>query len=179
MCYRVIAELGIVMAQIPGGINSGTNPLGSGETYAADYYPETYSLTVDQFYMDVTAITKTQWDNVYNWALAHGYIFDNAGDGDDSNHPVHSINWYDGVKWCNARSEREGLTPCYTVSNAIYRTGQSSPDCDFAASGYRLSTVEEWEYAARGGLGSRRFPWGDTITHSNGNYYSTANDDMM
>jgi len=28
-------------------------------------------------------------------------------------HPVQTINWYDAVKWCNARSEKEGLTPCY------------------------------------------------------------------
>jgi formylglycine-generating enzyme required for sulfatase activity len=177
MCYRVVAELGIAMALIPGGSNSGTNPLGSGETYADNFYLETYSLTVNPFYMDVTAITKTQWDNVYNWAVANGYIFDNAGSGKDDNHPVHSINWYDAAKWCNARSEREGLPPCYTVSNAVYKTGQFSPDCDFDETGYRLPTIEEWEYAARGGLGSRRFPWGDTITHSNANYLSTTNDD--
>ena len=176
MCYRVVAELGIVMAQIPGGSNSGTNPLGTGETYADNFYSETYSLTVDPFYMDVTAITKTQWDNVYHWALDHQYVFDNPGSGKDINHPVHSINRYDAVKWCNARSEKEGLTPCYTVSNTVYKTGQDSPDCDFAETGYRLATVEEWEYAARGGLGSQRFPWGNTITHSNENYYSTTND---
>ena len=32
----------------------------------------------------------------------------------------------------------------------------------------------EWEYAARGGLSGRRFPWGDTITHSQANYWSSS-----
>ncbi len=173
MCYRVVAELGIAMVQIPAGSNSGTNPLGTGEAYEQGY-PATYSLTVDSFFMDVTSVTQTQWDNVYNWANSNGYIFDNTGSGKGVNHPVHSVNWYDCVKWCNARSEKEGLVPCYTVSNAVFRVGQFSPDCDFEAEGYRLPTTEEWEYAARGGLGSRRFPWGDTIAHTNTNYRSTS-----
>jgi formylglycine-generating enzyme len=32
----------------------------------------------------------------------------------------------------------------------------------------------EWEYAARGGLSGRRFPWGATITHSQANYHSSS-----
>jgi formylglycine-generating enzyme len=64
----------------------------------------------------------------------------------------------------------EGRTPCYTVSGSTYKTGQSSPDCNVSANGYRLPTNTEWEYAARGGLSGKRFPWGDTINHSYANY---------
>jgi len=150
------------MVQIPAGTNAGTDPdFGS------------YSLTVAQpFYMDRTEVTKAQWDAVYNWAVANGYSFDNAGSGKGSTHPVHTVYWYDCVKWCNARSEKNGKTPCYTVSGSTYKTGQSSPDCNTSADGYRLPTSDEWEYAARGGLENKRFSWGDTITHSQANYYS-------
>lgn len=152
------------MVLIPGGTNSGTDP-----DFGA------YSLTVtNAFYMDATEVTKAQWDAVYNWAVAHGYSFDFPGSGKASNHPVDTVDWFDCVKWCNARSEMEGRTPCYTVSGNSYKTGQSSPDCDLDAGGYRLPTSAEWEYAARGGLSGKRFPWGDSITHSQANYSSSS-----
>lgn len=41
--------------------------------------------------------------------------------------------------------------------------------------GYRLPTDTQWEYAAHGGVASRRFPWGgDTIQHARANYFSSA-----
>ena len=53
------------------------------------------------------------------------------GSGKAANHPVQTIDWYDCVKWCNARSEMEGRTPAYYTNAAqttVYRTGQVDVD---------------------------------------------------
>lgn len=50
--------------------------------------------------------------------------------------------------------------------------------CGREMDGQRLSATDrsgvEWEKAARGGQNGKRFPWGDTITHNQANYYSSA-----
>ncbi len=142
-----------------------------------------HTVYVSAFYLDRREVTQALWDSVYAWATNHGYEFDGAGSGKAPDHPVQTVNWFDAVKWCNARSELEGLTPAYyldtSLSNLyVYRgAGQFSMWTNFVkwdANGYRLPTEAEWEKAARGGSAGWRFPWGDTITHTHANYYSTA-----
>ena len=170
MCCRVVALPPHLrgMVRIPGGTNSGTDP-----DFGA------YSLTVEEFYMDRHEVTKAKWDEVYTWAIANGYSFDTAqgGQGKAADHPVHTLNWYDVVKWCNARSQKEGRPAVYTVGGAVYKTLRSDDVVQTSAAGYRLPTEVEWEYAARGGVANRRFPWGDSdeIQHTRANYWSSSN----
>lgn len=156
------------MALIPSGTNEGVDP---------DFGP--YRISTAGFYMDKTEISGELWESVYNWALAHGYRFDNAGDSKDANHPVHSISYYDCVKWCNARSEKDGLQPVYYLQGKVFRQGKERSDLSIyldakmSCNGYRLPTRRQWEYAARGGKSSMRFPWGNNISWEDANYRAT------
>jgi formylglycine-generating enzyme required for sulfatase activity len=116
---------------------------------------------------------------VYIYATNNGYSFDYAGSGKAANHPVQMVNWYDCVKWCNARSQQAGLTPVYYTDAGLAQI-YTNRDVDavyanWSANGYRLPTEAEWEKAARGGLSGQRFPWGNTISESQANYVAIPN----
>ena len=91
------------------------------------------------------------------------------------------MNWYDAVKWCNARSQQAGLTPVYLVyipilhTSIVYVSGDNDAVyANWSANGYRLPTEAEREKAARGGLSGQRFPWGNVITENLANYYGNT-----
>jgi formylglycine-generating enzyme len=166
------------MALIPAGSYTMGNSIGDSDITDAG----TVGVYVSAFYMDRDSVTYGLWQPVYNWAISHGYNFDNPGLGKASNNPVQTVSWYDCVKWCNARSEMAGLTPCYYTSASltnVYRTGDvglSNSWVKWTVEGYRLPTEAEWEKAARGGLSGQRFPWGDLISETRANYQGDTAD---
>jgi len=138
-----------------------------------------HTVYVSAFFMDRYEVSKGLWDEVYDWAKKNGYGFDNSGEGKASDHPVHTVNWFDAVKWCNARSQKEGRAPVYFTDagmTQVYKEDRVIPYPRWSAKGYRLPTEAEWEKAARSGLVGQRFPWGETISHSQCNYYSYPGD---
>jgi len=158
-------------------ISGGTYTIGnvSGDKDDFIFSNPVRTVTLSGYSMAVHDITKAHWDEVRTWALGRGYADLAVGEGKGANHPVQMVSWYDVVKWANAASAKDGLTPCYSVRGTIYQIGQEEAViCDWSASGYRLPTEAEWEVAARGGLTGKRFPWGDTISQSQANYHANT-----
>lgn len=158
------------MLPVPAGSFTMGNSIG--DTDITDATPT--NVYVSTFYMATNLVTYTQWQSVYTYATNYGYGFDNPGSGKGTNHPVQAVDWYDALKWCNARSQQEGLAPVYYTDaglSLLYTNSQTSPFLNWAANGYRLPTEAEWEKAARGGAGGQRFPWGNTISESLANYF--------
>ena len=147
--YRVKADpVPDGMVLIPGGTFK------MGDAFSEGYFPEMplHDVTVGSFYIGATEVTKAEWDEVYDWAVAHGYWFAMSGSGKALDHPVQVIEWHDMVKWCNARSEMEGLTPFYytdaaTTEEYTYRSWRTDVQNNWVrwdADGYRLPTEAEW-----------------------------------
>jgi formylglycine-generating enzyme required for sulfatase activity len=123
-------------------VHGGTFTMGSPASEAGRAGDEAqHQVTVSSFYIGRYEVTQKEWVAVMG---SNPSYFK----GDDL--PVESVSWYEAVAYCNARSVKEGLTPAYTVVNTLIG---ATVTWNRSASGYRLPTEAEWEYAARGGSG--------------------------
>jgi formylglycine-generating enzyme required for sulfatase activity len=150
------------MALIPAGSFQMGDHFNEGE----DCELPVHTVRLDAFYMDIFEVTNRQY-RAYAPSHDSGSYEGQSLNGDHQ--PVVYVSWWDAIKYCNWRSRQEGLEECYD---------ESMGGCDFSKSGYRLPTEAEWEYAARGGLEGKRYPWGDHVSHDEANYHGTGGRDQ-
>ncbi len=86
------------------------------------------------------------------WRLVMGVNHDWLPEGPADNRPVTNVSWYQAVRFCNALSNYDGMTPCYQITG-----DKAAPTVTWQrdADGYRLPTEAEWEYACRAGTTTR------------------------
>ena len=123
----ILTKLGLPMVPIPGG------RFIMGDDSAEHDQKPAHPVRVSPFLMDVTEVTQASYQELTGR---------NPSKFQQPDRPVERVSWVAAAQYCNLRSLREGLTPCYDPQTLA---------CNFDADGYRLPTEAEWEYACRAG----------------------------
>jgi formylglycine-generating enzyme required for sulfatase activity len=125
----------------------------------AGYFIDANGNTITQtnsFYIGTAEITQEDYNAVMDT---------NPSFYQGNNKPAHNVSWLEAIIFCNKFSKLNGRDTCYTFDLVNVDTAINLK-CNFSKNGFRLPTIDEWEYAYRAGA-ETHFYWGKNWKNAN------------
>ena len=159
------ADTSVKPSRPPAGmvlIPAGEFQMGSADEDASSNEQPVHTVHVDAFYMDKYEVTNAQFKKFVD--ANPQWQKDGINERSYTDFGIYLFHWR-GNNYPSGKAN-------HPVKHVTWYAAMAYAEW----AGKRLPTEAEWEYAARGGLAGKKYPWGNTISPADANYSYNVDD---